>query len=163
MMGRGCGARTAAILLFLATGWILGLTACTPPPAQKKPDNSGIIGRTTQEVGEYDPAAGGRVSDSSIDEGQLATPLIGAAAAYGPLTEQAAKLAIQQRLNFFYAEYGRYPRDHAEFMARIIQPDSPEAVHLPALRAGRKYQYDVENHELLIVRDGDGAAGSGGH
>ncbi len=153
-MGRGCGFHAVKLLLVVFALGLAGWSGCSPPASTKsaeKKDSNGIIGNTTQEVGEFKPEDGAKVSDSSIDEDQLAVPLIGGMAAYGPLTEQVSKLAIQQRLNFFYASEGRYPKDHAEFMDRIICPDDPEGVKLPALRVGREYQYDVENHELLVI------------
>jgi hypothetical protein len=153
-MGRGCGIHAVKLLLVVFAIGLAGWAGCSPPATTRAPEkqgNTGIFGKTTQEIGEFKPEEGAKVSDSSIDEDQLATPLIGAAAAYGPLTEQVSKLAIQQALNFFYASEGRYPKDHDEFMARIIRPDDPDGIKLPALRAGRDYQYDVENHELLVV------------
>lgn len=158
-MGRGCAFHSVQLLVLCTFLGLAGWAGCSPPastqPAEKK-DSNGIIGNTTQEVGEYKPEEGAKISDSSIDEDQLATPLIGGMAAYGPLTEQVSKIAIQHALNLFNAEKGRYPKDHAEFMAMIIRPDDPDGIKLPALRAGREYQYDVENHELLVVEKKEG-------
>lgn len=42
----------------------------------------------------------------------------------------------------------RYPKDHEEFMTQIIKANN---INLPVLPGGRKYQYDVENHELVII------------
>ncbi len=134
---------------------------CTPPSSSARKDdapkdNTGIFGKKTGEIGEFDPNAGAEVSDSAIDKNRLATPVIGAASAVGPLMEQSAKLAVTQALNFFYAEHGRYPKDHEEFMQKVMvyyQLDGK----LPVLPGGNKYQYDVENHELVVIK-GDGKA-----
>ena len=132
----------------------LFLFGCTPPESTTKKDDTGIFGKTTQQVGEFDPNANNKVSDSTIDEGKLAVPLIGAASAYGPLVEKVAKLGVQQRMNYFYAEHGRFPKDHEEFMQRIVVDGE---LKLPVLPGGATYQYDVENHELVIIQ-GDGKA-----
>ncbi len=140
--------------LLIACGLLL--FGCTPPESTTKKENTGIFGKKTGEIGEYDPNAGEKVSDSQIDQKRLAVPLIGSAAAIGPLMEQSAKLAVTQALNFFNAEHGRYPKDNEEFMEKVMvyyQLDGK----LPLLPGGSTYQYDVENHQLVVIK-GDGKA-----
>lgn len=145
-----------AALVSRSSSWVLilsgllwvGVPGCTKPESSAKQEDRSIFGKKTQEIGEFNPEAGAKVSDSSIDEDRLATPLIGAAAAYGPLLERVAKLGIQQAINFFYAEHGRFPKNHQEFMEQIIEKNN---IQLPVLPGGAQYQYDVEKHELVVI------------
>ncbi len=110
----------------------------------KKSPNS-IIGKTTQDVGEFKPDGGAKVSDSKV---QVSDPITGPLQAYGPMVEQISKTTIAQALNLFNAAEGRYPNSHEEFMTRIIQENN---IKLPVLPGSKKYQYDVTNHELVVV------------
>jgi hypothetical protein len=83
--------------------------------AAKKPKQS-IIGKTTQDVGEFDPAAGKKVSDSKI---RASDPVTAPLAAYGPMVEQISKTHIAHALNLFNATNGRYPKDYDEFMREM--------------------------------------------
>ncbi|MGE3316257.1 MAG: hypothetical protein AB7O26_14160, partial [Planctomycetaceae bacterium] len=60
---------------------------------------------------------------------------------------------VQQALNLFHAEHERYPKDHAEFMEKIIKANN---IQLPELPEGFKYKYDVENHKLEAVKPLEG-------
>ena len=142
--------QSAATMLMFGLVGLLALTAGCDAPAepQAEKDNRGIFGKKTQEVGEFDPDGGAKLDDGKVNQGQLATPGIGALAGYGPAVQQTSKLAIQQAVNLFNAANGRYPKDHAEFMEKIIKANN---IRLPVLPGGRRYQYDVENHELVVV------------
>ncbi len=117
--------------------------------ADKKPEatETGIFGQKTDDIGEFDPNANVKVSDGKIKKWNPLNP-IGALNAYGPAVEKVSQLAITQAVNLFYAEKGRYPKDHEEFMEKIIKQNK---IELPELPGDRQYQYDVENHELVIV------------
>ena len=66
------------------------------------------------------------------------------------MVESLSKSQIKQALEIFRATEDRYPKDHAEFMERIIKENN---IQLPVLPYKGKYVYDVENHELMVVRD----------
>lgn len=110
----------------------------------EKPDK-GIIGKTTQDVGKADDKDRKNASDSKV---RVDNPITGPLQAYGPMMEQLSKSFVQHDLDLFYADTGKYPKDHEEFMQRIIKDNHRE---LPVLPFGAKYKYDVENHKLLIV------------
>ena len=150
--------QSAATLLMFSLVVLLTLAVGCDKPAepQAKKDNRGIFGKKTQEVGEFDPDGGAEVDDGKVNQQQLATPGIGALAGYGPAVQQTSKLAIQQAVNLFNAANGRYPKDHAEFMEKIIKANN---IRLPVLPGGRRYQYDVENHELVVVEAGEADPG----
>lgn len=105
-----------------------------------------IIGKKTQEVGEFDPKAKQVVSDSKIHADD---PVLYPLQAYRPMIEQIMKSHVLQALNLFHAEHDRYPKDHAEFMQKIIKANN---IQLPVLPEGYQYKYDVENHKLEMVK-----------
>ncbi|MGE0608947.1 MAG: hypothetical protein AB7O62_17765 [Pirellulales bacterium] len=117
--------------------------------SSNQPADRGIIGKTTQDVGEYRADANREVSDGKIGEIDPALGPLAPLKAYGPVLEQVTTLAVQQNLQLYHAEHGRYPKDHAEFMEVIIKAYN---MQLPVLPAGNQYQYDVENHQLIIVK-----------
>ena len=135
---------TRAIPLLIS----LAVLGCSEPPAGGNAPKSGgsILKKTTQDIGEFDPNAGAEVSNSKV---KVTNPLLGALEAYGPIMEQVAKLGIDKQVATFYAIEGRYPKDHDEFMEKIVKKNN---LKLPVLPGGSKYQYDVENHKLIVVK-----------
>ncbi len=115
------------------------------PTVQEKP-KEGIIGRTTNEIGEFDPKGTAKEVDLKVDENS--NPLKAATGAYKYAAATTSILKIKQALQLYNAEFDRYPQDHAEFMELIVKPNQ---IELPVLPGGARYQYDVENHELKIV------------
>ena len=114
---------------------------------QRETSATGIFGKKTQQIGEYDPAAGAKVSDGKMESVSPLNPL-GALKGYKPAVERLMKLQVQQALNLFYASNGRYPKDHAEFMEKVILANQIKLAVLPGKWV---YQYDVPNHELVVV------------
>ena len=118
---------------------------------QTKKDPNSIIGKKTQNIGEFDPNAGAKVSDSKI---HATDPITAPVSAYGPMLEQISKTHIEGAIRLFEATEGRYPNSHEEFMTAIIKANN---IQLPVLPGGKQYQYDVANHQLVVV---DGPAAS---
>jgi hypothetical protein len=136
-------------LLALALSSLLSVGCKPPQPPVEKKSETGIFGQKTDKIGEFDPNKPDQVvSDGAIDEDRMSTPLIGGLAAYGPMLEKISKLYIEQAVNLFFAEHGRYPKDYAEFKEHIIDANH---IQLPVLPGGAEYQYDVQNHCLVIV------------
>ena len=135
------------------------LGGCDSLADQAKKDPNSIIGKKTDKVGEFNPKADQEVSDSKV---RVDNPITGPLEAYGPAVEQISKLEVQHALDLFNAEHDRYPKDHAEFMNRIIKANQ---IKLPVLPGGWQYAYDVPNHKLEVVRarehDAKGAAPAG--
>lgn len=109
-----------------------------------KPTGS-IIGKKTQDIQEFDPKAGRKVSDSKVE---VTNPITGSLQAYGPMLEQISKTYIDHALALYNAETGKYPKDHKEFMDKIIKANN---IELPVLPRGMQYQYDVKEHKLVVV------------
>ena len=59
----------------------------------KKPGS--ILGKKTQDIGEFDPNAGREVSDSKV---RATNPLTGPLEALGPMMEKVSKLGIDHSL-----------------------------------------------------------------
>lgn len=126
---------------------VVGCADMYAPPQSAGPAKP----RTTDQVGEFNAADGREIVSADVN---ITNPLTGALEAYQPLKQQIAGLGVDHAVNLFYATEGRYPKDHAEFMQRIIQENQ---LRLPALPQGLSYQYDVQNHKLVVVRDDTGA------
>jgi hypothetical protein len=135
----------SVLIIVLASSWFVSGCFQDPnPPVVEKP-KEGIIGKKTTDIGEFDPNQE-KEADLSVD---TSSPLHAmTAGAYKNAAGRIAQLGIMQAVNLFNAEHGRYPKDHEEFMEKIIKANSME---LPVLPGKLRYQYDVENHELKIV------------
>ena len=68
---------------------------------------------------------------------------------FEPIKQQISQLGIKKAVDLFHANEGRYPKDHAEFMQRVIKENS---IRLPKLGKDFDFEYDVDNHKLLIVK-----------
>lgn len=101
--------------------------------------------KMTDKIGKFDPTAGRKVSNS---KGTYSNPLTGALEMYGPTVERLSKMGIDRAVGLFHAEHGRYPKDYDEFMSRIIKANN---IKLPVLPGQLEYQYDEENHKLVVV------------
>lgn len=131
---------TAVLIVCFAAG-----CGMKPLDEQTKKSQGSIIGKTTQDVGQYDPNAGAKVSNSKNTDTNIITAPV---SAYGPALERISKSHIEAAVNLFHASEDRYPRDYDEFMTQIIQANK---IQLPVLPGGKKYQYDVENHKLVVI------------
>ena len=97
-------------------------------------------------IEKFDPKAKQEVSDSKV---RANDPVLYPLQAYGPAMEQISKIEVKQAVDLFNASEGRYPKDYDEFMTRVVKPNN---IKLPVLPGGWKYAYDVENHELQVVK-----------
>lgn len=109
----------------------------------KSPNN--IVGKTTQNIGEFDPNAGAKVSDGKVE---ITNPITGPLEAYGPMLERISQIQIKPAIDLFHATEGRYPATYEEFMELIVKPNN---IRLPVLPGGKQYQYDVANHQLVVI------------
>ena len=105
--------------------------------------------KTTDKIGDFDPDAGGDVVKPEV---KITNPITGPLEAYGPIVQQLAGMQIDHAVNLFHATEGRYPNSYDEFMTRIIKENNMQS---PMMPAGLEYQYDVENHKLVIIRSAD--------
>ncbi len=122
---------------------LAGCVDSTPTAPRKK---------TTDKIGEFDPNAGNQVVKPEV---KITNPITGPLEAYGPIVQKVAALGIEHAVNLFNASEGRYPNSYEEFMTRIIKENK---IQLPILSAGLEYQYDVENHKLVVIQSGEAKA-----
>lgn len=131
-----------------------GLSGCLPPeptatnpPAQQPAAPPGPVEMETVKA-EVGVGQKGRSLDEykGKTEAIIAQPAISFFAAKEKI---AFEIQVPQAMAIFQAEEGRFPRDHEEFMERIIKANN---IPLPALPQGHEYQYDPETHELMVVR-----------
>jgi hypothetical protein len=145
-------AASRSILCLLMASVFYGCGGAT----EKKPEKKGIIHKTTQDVGKFDPEAKQLVV--SDQKANATDPITGPLSVYGPAVENIAKMKIKMEIETFNAAEGRYPKDYEEFMEKIIKGRD---IHLPVLPYKGRYQYDEATRELVIVRDEEDARKSG--
>ncbi|MCA9057317.1 MAG: hypothetical protein KDA85_02410 [Planctomycetaceae bacterium] len=138
--------------LLLLTMLLVGCDALVnnkrPPKAEKDPIVNGP--KMTDKIGEFDPNAGATEVNNEI---HISNPITGPLEAYEPMKRKLAGLGIDHAVNLFYALEGRYPKDFQEFKQRIIDENQ---MRLPQLPDTMEYQYDVDNHKLVIVMKNTG-------
>ena len=119
----------------------VSLTGCmkSEPPSAPKP-------KTTDKIGEFDPNADNKVVKPDV---HITNPITGPLEAFHPVMQQIATIGIEHAVNLFNASEGRYPNSHEEFMTRIVKENN---MRLPVLQPGMEYQYDVENHKLVVIK-----------
>lgn len=110
-----------------------------------QPGGGGLKIKSTDDIGEFNPEEDQQVVDSKV---VITNPITGPLEAYEPLKQQISELAITQAVQLFHATEGRYPKDHDEFMTRVIQQNQ---IRLPQLSPNKRYEYDVQNHCLMVV------------
>ncbi|HEV8001687.1 MAG TPA: hypothetical protein VGP63_17510 [Planctomycetaceae bacterium] len=138
------GLLSSAVVGSLALGLLAGCMDSLAKQVKKDPNS--IIGKKTDDIKEFDPKAKQVVSDSKV---HITDPILGPLEAYGPIMETIHVNYVKHAIDLFHAEEDRYPKDHEEFMRRIIKANQ---IKLPVLPGGAKYAYDVENHVLRVVK-----------
>ncbi len=125
------------------------LTGCEGKKVAEKPKPEPIVGKTTQDITEYDPAAGKVVSEGKY-ESSLVKMAMGNARAYGSAVENIQLPRVNQLIEMHRAATGEYPKTHQEFMDEVIYKNDYKLVMLPH---GSSYQYDVANHKVIVVKE----------
>ena len=133
---------TLLIKLSVAFVLVSSFTGCQKPapPAPPAKKNTGILKEYTQEISEAKPGA--EQADLQA-KGMLAAP-----GAYGFAAAELAKIEVKHAVELYRAETGEYPKDFDTFMNKIILQ---HGIKLPVMPGERQYQYDVENHVLIVV------------
>ncbi|MCH2210043.1 MAG: hypothetical protein MK110_01985 [Fuerstiella sp.] len=103
--------------------------------------------KTTDNIGEF--KGDKRVVEPKV---KATNPITAPLQAYEPMKQRIAGLGIEHAVNLFHALEGRYPKDHEEFMQRIIKENN---MQLPEPARGFSYEYDVQNHKLVVVKDAE--------
>jgi len=148
-VGKVILAGIAVVILLLAIGGPAEQKPAAPPAEPAKPQK--IVGRTTQHVLPLEQAVqdGGVVvdPDTAPDEQGLAAY----GQAYRHSVARIGGLAVEQKLRLYRAEHDAAPATHAEFMAKIIAPGTPDEVRLPKLPHEQDWAFDPRTKQLVIV------------
>jgi hypothetical protein len=107
------------------------------------------IRKTTQNVLPLEQALaeGGVPADMSIQGQGLEV----AADAYRTSVGKLSVMAVDHKMKLFEAENNRKPKDHAEFMERIIEKGKPDGIALPMLPYYQEYAYDPDAKALVVI------------
>lgn len=153
LLRAGQAVRFGIVLPIATSLCMMAVIGCDPVPTPPSPAaGGGVLLKTTNKVEEFDPKAGKQIQSDDV---VITDPLFASLQAVGPIKQRIAGLGVDHAVRLFQATEGRYPKDFDEFMARIINENN---MRLPSLPKGLSYQYDVENHKLVVVREDTGAA-----
>jgi len=133
------------IAIVLLSSFCLAIGCGPPPQAAKKKKPQGILGKRTQDIGEWDPDAERTLRQEGGDNVNIINHQ---SQTLSYAIHETARLQVKRALSYFNAETGRYPESHEEFMEKVVKK---YGVKLPQPVTTAEYQYDVENHELLVV------------
>ncbi len=132
----------------------IGLPGCLPPepvaknpPAQQPAAPAGPVEMETVKA-----EAGVGQKGRSLDEykGKPEAIIAQPAITYFTVKERIPfEIQIPHAMGIFQATEGRFPKDHDEFMERIVKENN---IQLPVLPKGHEYKYDPESHDLMVVR-----------
>jgi hypothetical protein len=147
-----------AVLAFFAAmsmAIICGCEAPSPPPQQPAPaaQPPAPAAETAPPAAQQQPpprptvetkaAVGVGKRGRGYGKGYVATPIGTLFAAQ----EKITFLMIEDAMNKFKALEGRPPKDHEEFMERIIKENM---IKLPELPAEHRYRYDPKTEQLMV-------------
>jgi hypothetical protein len=146
--------KSTQLLRFVSIASLLMLcftVGCNPPTPKKKVAKekgtaTGILNKTTTKVGEWDPDAGLEIV---VEDGEDINMINRNMKTLGKVNHKIAILRVQDGLNKYRALEGHYPKTYEEFMEKAFPT---WIIKLPEPLTTCEYQYDVENHELLIVK-----------
>ena len=116
-------------------------------PKKKTEKPTPILRRTTQDVVDLQKEKA-KFKKTEVKPRATDASTLDPGRAYTGVVSKAAKLQIQHAIRLFHATNGRYPKDYDEFMREIIKRNH---IKLPRLTTGKRYAYDSEKHELVIV------------
>lgn len=128
--------------LALATMLVISAGCGVPAPATKaEPEESPMAAQKAT-------AGVGKQGQSLNDNEGVAKMISGPAAALFKVKQRVIfDIQIPQALQLFQATEGRMPKDHDEFMTKIVQFNR---LQLPELPAGNVYQFNSEAGELWV-------------
>jgi len=113
-----------------------------PPPPPPPPENLAAPQqpKTIQKKAEVGVGKKGR----GYGKGYVATP-IGSLFAFQE--RKVFEIEIPHAMNLFKAAEGRPPKDHEEFMEKIIRANH---IRLPELPPEHRYRYDPQTEQLMV-------------
>jgi hypothetical protein len=145
----GLWAGMLGVISLAGAGCETSAPAPAPKPAAAPIQTRETIRKTTQNVLPLEQALaeGGVRADMSIQGQGLEV----AADAYRTSVGKLSVMAVDHKMKLFEAENNRKPKDHAEFMERIIEKGKPDGIALPMLPYYQEYAYDPEAKALVVI------------
>ena len=126
------------------------LTLGNPAPTNQEVDQSDAAEASEPTLEKADVGAGKK------GRGYGGDPITEPAKQYFAIRERAVfQIQIPQALNMYKALNGKLPKDHEEFMSKVIKENN---ISLPELPEGKKYLFDADKGELMIQTGGDQTA-----
>jgi hypothetical protein len=121
-------------------------TPATPPAAQPSPPATPPAAATPQAppATQKKAGVGSGKKGRGYGKGVVATP---AATIWATRERLVFEVQIPQAMSLFKATEGRGPKDHDEFMEKIVKANQ---IHLPELPEGDRYRYDPKTEQLMV-------------
>ena len=95
----------------------------------------------------------GKQGKTLLDHSDTQKIISGPVSALMQFKQQAVlDIQIPHALSLFQATEGRLPKDHAEFMEKIVQANQ---LQLPELPAGAVYRFNAEKGELWVYPENE--------
>lgn len=128
---------------------VSGCATKEEPPKKPPIQTRETLRKTTQNVLELEKAlADGGVPASMEITGE---GLEVYSDAYRTSVGRMGIMAIDQKMQLYEAEFGKKPKDYAEFMSVIIGKDKPDGIQLPMLPYYQEWAYDPEKNSLVVI------------
>ena len=133
-----------SLSLFVA---VLFLLAAGCDTSDLKPETPGRAPQPTAQVQE-DTRPQKVEMGKPVEEVEVGGYMSSMAAAHRNSRERIESLGVTQAISFYYAEHGKYPKSHEEFMKKCWLPlQSP----FPPIEPGYEYRYFPEDHQVYKV------------
>jgi hypothetical protein len=119
----------------------------SPPPAAQPAATPPAAPAATQQAPattEKKAAVGAGKKGRGYGQGPVATP---AASLWAVRERLVFEVQIPQAMSLFKATEGRAPKDHNEYMDKIIKANN---IRLPELPEGDRYRYDPKTEQLMV-------------
>lgn len=113
------------------------------PPAQPTPPATPTA-KPAEPAASKKAAVGVGAKGRGYGQGVVATP---AATLFAANERIIFEVRIPQAMQLFKAMENRGPKDHAEFMEKIIKASQ---IRLPELPEGKQYRYDPKTEQLMV-------------
>lgn len=134
------------VLALILSGCSDGTTTTKSKSTSQK-SAGGLKPKFTNDIGEFNAEDGKETVDSKV---KYSNPITAALEAYDPSMQKIAVPRVTQAVEMFRANEGRYPKDYAEFKAKVVDG---MGLRLPRLGVGKRYEYDVDQHKLIVVME----------
>ena len=138
--------------LFILAAFAVGIVGCSeyepssPPPVAETPPPEPEPAPAPSITVQHKAAVGVGKKGRGYGQGFVATPI---ASLFAFRERKVFDIEIPKAMQIFKALEDRAPKDHEEFMEKIIKANH---IKLPELPDEHRYQYDPETELLMVLR-----------